>query len=74
MIRAPGDGEPIMGQGVWLAVEDAAEDADGVVRVMIERITGAERQRFPACDLQVTDTIEERVANILMSEEEGEAR
>lgn len=71
-------GEPVGEMGVWLASEDEAEDADGVVRVLLERITTAERRaerrRFFVCDLAVTDTVEERVANMLMKKEEGEAR
>lgn len=70
MIRPIGDGELIVGEGVWLAVEDEAEDC----HVLIERVTGEDRQRFPSCQLIVTDTVEERVANLLMEKEEGEAR
>ncbi len=73
MFLSHGDGEPIVGAGVWLAVEDEAEDADGFRRVLIERIGGTDRHRARVVDLEVTDTVEERVANMLMKEE-GEAR
>lgn len=74
MFRSYGDGEPIVGAGVWLAVEDEAEDAvDGLRWVLIERIGGTDRHRARVVDLEVTDTVEERVANMLMKEE-GEAR
>jgi hypothetical protein len=67
-------GEPVPEVGVWLAAEDEAADADGVVRVLLGRIGTTTTRRWPVCDLWVTDTIEERVANTLMEKEEGESR
>lgn len=67
-------GEPVGESGVWLAAADEVEDEDGVLRVELERITTTERIRWPVASLWVADTIEERVANMLMEKEEGEAR
>jgi len=58
--------EPIPAMGVWIAREVEAEDADGVARVLLRRVTGSEERRFVAARLWVTDTAEERLANLLM--------